>query len=141
MITNAITNTKIPRNVNTSALITFPSGIRFISFSSSVVMVAAVNRTVGPRIISHRLRNIFQLIHGIQAPAAVFRDTDGSQNEHSVDQINSTQHNSLSVRTTVLNNGRLRMIALRPTPAPAAPAMQGHRIPSPARRVAHPRDK
>src|ERR1700751_2620640 len=100
MTTNAITNTRIPRNVYTRALITFATGLRFILFASSIVVVAAVNRTIGPGVVSHRLRHILHLIHGIHTPAAILRESDHAQDQHSVNQINFSKHySSLSVLT------------------------------------------
>src|ERR1700722_1805225 len=98
MTTNAITNTRIQRNANTIGLITFATGLRLILFASSIVVVAAVNRTIGPGVVSHRLWHILHLIHGIHTPAAILRDSNRSQDQHSVNQINFSKHySSLSV--------------------------------------------
>src|ERR1700742_352222 len=74
-----------------------PSGTKFILFASSVVVVAAVDRAIGTRIVSDRARNIFDLIDAIQAHAAVLSDADAAQHHEAVEQIEFCKHQSLSV--------------------------------------------
>src|SRR5215467_6954268 len=94
--TNAITKIRMPSNVNTIALIRLANGIRLISFASSVVVIAAVNRAVGTGIIAHRARNIVQLIHGVEAPTAVLRKSDGGNNQQAINQVDRAEHQSSS---------------------------------------------
>src|SRR5580704_13414138 len=74
-----------------------PRGTKFILFASSVVVVAAVDRTIGTWIVADRARNIFDLIDVIQAPTAVLSGTDAAQHHESVEQIKFREHQSLSV--------------------------------------------
>src|SRR5579863_5710263 len=66
-------------------------------FASSVVVVAAVDRTIGTRIVSDRARNIFDLADAIQAISAVLSGGNSAQNHKSVQQVEFREHQSLSV--------------------------------------------
>src|ERR1700722_17982892 len=74
-----------------------PSGTRFMLFASCVVVIAAVDRTIGTRIVSDRARNMFDLVDVIQAPTAVLSGADAAQHHESVKQIKFREHQSLSV--------------------------------------------
>src|SRR5258708_12739886 len=71
---------RIPTNAKTSAATTLPSGTRFILFASSVMVIAAVNRAVRAGIIADGLRNVLELIDGVEAPAAVLAESGGAEN-------------------------------------------------------------
>src|SRR6266481_6566101 len=92
----AMTKIKIPTNAKTSAATMLPSGTRFILFASSVMVVDTINRTVGPRIIADGLRNIFELIDGVEAPATVLAEGRGSENQESIQKIELSKHYSSS---------------------------------------------
>jgi hypothetical protein len=68
---NATMKMNIPINAKTSAATMLPSGTRFILFASCVVVITAVNRAVRAGIIADGLRNVLELIDGVEAPAAV----------------------------------------------------------------------
>src|SRR5580692_7102477 len=74
-----------------------PSGTRFMLFASCVVVIAAVDRAIGTRIVSDRARDIFNLIDVIQAPAAVLSGADAAQHHESVKQVKFCKHQSFSV--------------------------------------------
>src|SRR5260370_37316921 len=78
---NAMMKMSIPINAKTRALTMLPSGTRFILFASGVMVIEAVNRTVRPRIITNRLRNIFELIDGVEAPSAELAESGGVQGQ------------------------------------------------------------
>src|SRR6266436_679419 len=92
----AMTKIKIPTNAKTSAATMLPSGTRFILFASCVVVIEAVNRTVGPRIIADGLRNILELIGGVEAPATVLAEGRGAENQESIQKIELSKHYSSS---------------------------------------------
>src|SRR5712664_1243364 len=93
---NAMTKMKIPTNAKTSAATTLPSGTRFILFASCVVVIAAVNRAVRAGIIADGLRNVFELIDGVEAPAAVLAESGGTENQGAVKKIEFSEHYSSS---------------------------------------------
>src|SRR4051812_16116194 len=66
-------------------------------FASCVVVIAAVDRTIGTRIVSNRPRNIFDLADVIQAPATVLSGGDSAHHHKSVQQVEFCEHQSLSV--------------------------------------------
>jgi hypothetical protein len=78
---NAITKIKIPTNAKTRAATMLPSGTRFILFASCVMVIAGVNGAVRARIIADGLGNTFELIDGIEAPAAVLAESRGAQSQ------------------------------------------------------------
>src|SRR6266852_4863207 len=92
----AMTKIKIPTNAKTSAATMLPSGTRFILFASCVMVIEAVNRTVGPRIIADGLRNVFELIDGVEAPAAVLAKSSGAENHGAIEKIEFSEHYSSS---------------------------------------------
>src|SRR6266481_2196270 len=88
----ATTKIKIPTNAKTSAATTLPRGTRFILFASCVVVIAAVNRAVRAGIIADGLRNVFELIDGVEAPAAILTKGGGAQNQSAVKKIEFSEH-------------------------------------------------
>src|SRR6267154_4312318 len=92
----AMTKIKIPTNAKTSAATMLPSGTRFILFASCVMVIAAVNRAVRAGIIADRLRNIFQLIDSVKAPATILAESGGTQSQQSVEKIECSEHCSSS---------------------------------------------
>src|SRR5438132_5892660 len=92
----AMTKIRIPTNAKTSAATTLPSGTRFILFASCVMVIAAVNRAVRARIIADGLRNVLELIDGVEAPTAVLTEGDGDENQESIRKIEFSEHYSSS---------------------------------------------
>src|SRR5439155_5494533 len=92
----AITKIKIPINAKTRAATTLPSGTRFILFASCVMVIAAVNRAVRAGIIADGLRNVFELIDGVEAPPAVLTTGSGAENQESIRKIEFSEHYSSS---------------------------------------------
>src|SRR5260370_13012191 len=91
---NAMMKMSIPINAKTRALTMLPSGTRFILFASGVMVIEAVNRTVGPRIIADGLRNVLELIDGVQAPSAVLAESGGADRQETAEKIEFSEHNS-----------------------------------------------
>jgi hypothetical protein len=60
------------------------------------MVIEAVNRTVGPRIIADRLRDVFELIDGVEAPAAVLAESGGAEHQSAVEKIEFSKHYSSS---------------------------------------------
>src|SRR5882672_6692658 len=92
----AMTKIKIPTNAKTSAATMLPSGTRFISFASCVMVIAAVNRAVRAGIIADGLRNVFELIDGVEAPAAVLAESGGAESQEPIEKIEFSEHYSSS---------------------------------------------
>src|SRR5260370_30594567 len=99
---NAMMKMSIPINAKTRALTMLPSGTRFILFASGVMVIEAVNRTVRPRIITNRLRNIFELIDGVEAPSAVLAESGGAERPEPVQKIKFSEHYSPSPALVVV---------------------------------------
>src|SRR5258708_21029988 len=93
---NAMMKMSIPINAKTRALTMLPSGTRFILFASGVMVIEAVNRTVGPRIIADGLRNVLELIDGVEAPSAVLAESGGADSREPVKKIEFSEHYSAS---------------------------------------------
>src|SRR5713226_8045206 len=93
---NAMMKMRIPTNAKTSAATTLPSGTRFILFASCVMVIAAINRAVRTGIIADGLRNVFELIDGVQAPAAVLAERGGTENQSAIEKIEFSEHYSSS---------------------------------------------
>src|SRR5260370_21465168 len=93
---NAMTKMRIPTNAKTSAATTLPSGTRFILFASCVMVIAAVNRAVRARIIADGLRNVLELIDGVEAPAAVLAESGGGEGQKTIEKIEFSEHYSSS---------------------------------------------
>src|SRR5260370_41208886 len=93
---NAMMKMNIPINAKTSAATTLPSGTRFILFASCVMVIAAVNRAVRAGIIADGLRNVFELIDSVEAPAAVLAESGGAENQSAIEKIKFSEHYSSS---------------------------------------------
>src|SRR6266853_1144571 len=93
---NAMMKMSIPINAKTRALTMLPSGTRFILFASGVMVIEAVNRTVGPRIIADGLRNVLELIDGVEAPSAVLAESGGAKSQKPIEKIEFSEHYSSS---------------------------------------------
>src|SRR6266850_3798132 len=93
---NAMMKMNIPINAKTSAATMLPSGTRFISFASCVMVIAAVNRAVRAGIIADGLRNVFELIDGVEAPAAVLAESGGAESQEPIEKIEFSEHYSSS---------------------------------------------
>src|SRR5713226_6977711 len=93
---NATTKIKIPTNAKTSAETMLPSGTRFILLASCVMVIAAVNRAVRAGIVADGLRNVLELIDGVQAPAAVLPESGGAKSQESVEKVQFSKHQSSS---------------------------------------------
>src|SRR5579863_10318557 len=89
---NAMTKMSMPRKANASAAMMLPSGTRFILFASGVMVIEAVNGTIGAGIVANGLGNIFQLSDAIKAPAVILREAGASKNEHAICQIKFSEH-------------------------------------------------
>src|SRR5258706_15944857 len=95
---NAMTKIRIPTNAKTSAATTLPSGTRFILFASCVMVIAAVNRAVRAGIIADGLRNVFELIDSVEAPAAGLAESGGAVKQSAIEKIEFSENSSLSPR-------------------------------------------
>src|SRR5207302_3830237 len=93
---NATMKMNIPIDAKTSAATTLPSGTRFILFASCVMVIAAVNRAVRAGIIADGLRNVFELIDGVEAPAAVLAESGGTEDQESIKNVEFSEHYSSS---------------------------------------------
>src|SRR3979490_2840117 len=91
---NAMMKMNIPINAKTSAATMLPSGTRFISFASCVMVIAAVNREVRAGIIADGLRNVFELIDGVEAPAAVLAESGGAESQEPIEKTEFSEHYS-----------------------------------------------
>src|ERR1700674_5898109 len=102
---NAMMKMSIPINAKTSALTIFPSGTTFILFASGVMMIATVNRTVRARIIADGLRNVFELIDGVEAAAAVLGESGRAEGQESIEKIEFSEHQLSSSEDCVCRMG------------------------------------
>src|SRR5258706_11233436 len=82
----------IRKNPKPSAATKLRSGTRFILFASCVVGIAAVNRAVRAGIIADGLRNVFELIDSVEAPAAVLAESGGAENQSAIEKIEFSEH-------------------------------------------------
>src|SRR5260370_2947180 len=96
MAINARTKKGIPTKAKTSAAMMLPSGTRFILFASCVMVIAAVNRAVRAGIITDRLWNVFELIDGVKAPAAILAKSGRAENQESIKNVEFPEHYSSS---------------------------------------------
>jgi hypothetical protein len=88
--------TRIPRNANTTAFTTLTS-VELISFASRVMVIGAVDGSIGTRVVAHGARDVFNFVYGGQTPALKLRNTEPGQHGESVNQVKSANH-SLSPR-------------------------------------------
>src|SRR5260370_27351921 len=93
---NGMMKMSIRINAKIRALTMLPSGTRFILFASGIMVIEAVNRTVRPRIIADGLRNIFELIDGVEAPSAVLAESGSAESQEPVEKIEFSEHYSSS---------------------------------------------
>src|SRR5580693_6769788 len=100
----------MPIRANTSAETMLASGTRFILFASGVVVIEAVDGTIGAGIVANGLGNIFQLGGSVETPAVVLREAGAAENQHSVSEIKFSEHRLLP-RICEFNG---RMIAFGP---------------------------
>src|ERR1700721_1949566 len=100
----------MPIKANTSAAMMLPSGTRFILFASGVMVIEAVDGTIGAGIVTNGLGNIFQLADAVEAPAVVLGKAGASEDQHSIREIKFSKHGSI-LRTANLDG---RMIAFGP---------------------------
>src|SRR5260370_17112259 len=92
----AMTNIRIPTNANTNAATMLPSGTRFILFASCVMVIEAVNRAVRAGIIADRLRNVLELIDGVEAPAAILAESSCAEHQSAIEKIEFPEYYSSS---------------------------------------------
>jgi hypothetical protein len=71
---------------------TLPSGTRFILFASGVMVIEAVDGTIGAGIVTNGLGNIFQLVDAVEAPAMILGETGASENQESIRKIEFSEH-------------------------------------------------
>src|ERR1700687_5978144 len=102
---NAMMKMSIPINAKISALTIFPSGTTFILFASGVMMIATVKRTVRARIVADGLRNVFELIDGVEAPAAVLAASRCAKSQESIEKIEFSEHQLSSSEVCVCRMG------------------------------------
>src|SRR6266849_6290534 len=93
---NAMTKMIIPTNAKTSAATMVPSGTRFILFASCGMVIATVNRAVRAGVIADGLRNVFELIDGVEAPAAILAKSGSAENQSAIEKIEFSEHYSSS---------------------------------------------
>src|SRR6266705_6893330 len=72
------------------------SGTRFILFASCVMVIADVNRAVRAGIIADGLRNVFELVDGVEAPAAILAEGGRAENQESIKNVEFPEHYSSS---------------------------------------------
>src|SRR5580704_309879 len=111
----------MPIKANTSAAMIFPSGTRFILFASGVMVIEAVDGTIGSGIITNGFGNVFQLADAVETPAVVLSKARAAEDQHSIREIKFSKHGSV-LRTDNLDG---RMIAFGP-----AHALETERAPS-----------
>src|SRR6266481_4246502 len=92
----AMTKIKIPTNAKTRAATMLPSGTRFILFASCVMVIEAVNRAVRAGVIAHGFRNVFELIDGVEAPAAILAESSCAEHQSAIEEIEFSEHYSSS---------------------------------------------
>src|SRR5271163_5202783 len=85
--TNAMMKMSMPIRANTSAEMMLASGTRFILFASGVMVIEAVDGTIGAGIITNGLGNIFQLADPVEAPAVVLGKARATEDQHSIREI------------------------------------------------------
>src|SRR5229473_3376761 len=93
---NAMTKMRIPINAKTNAFKMLPMGAKFILFASCVVVIAGVNGAVRAGIIADGFRNVFELVDGVETPAAVLAESGGAENHSPIEKIEFSEHYSSS---------------------------------------------
>src|SRR5580704_3425171 len=90
--TKAMMKMSMPIRANTSAETMLASGTRFILFASGVMVIEAVNGTIGAGIITNRLRNIFHLADFVETPAVILGEACASEDQESISEIEFSEH-------------------------------------------------
>src|SRR5271168_1344105 len=90
--TNAMMKMSMPIRANTSAETMLASGTRFILFASGVMVIEAVDGTIGAGIITNGLGNIFYLADPVEAPALILGEAGASENQESIREIEFSEH-------------------------------------------------
>src|SRR5580704_1576594 len=103
----------MPIRANTSAETMLASGTRFILFASGVMVIEAVNGTIGAGIVTNGLGNIFHLVDPVEAPAMILREAGASEDQESIREIKFSEH----LRLLRISDLHGRMIAFGPARA------------------------
>src|SRR5580698_5817591 len=111
--TNAMIKMSMPIRANTSAETMLASGTRFILFASGVMVIEAVNGTIGAGIVTNGLGNIFHLVDPVEAPAMILREAGASEDQESIREIKFSEH----LRLLRISDLHGRMIAFGPARA------------------------
>src|SRR5271169_4017406 len=82
--TNAMMKMSMPTKANTSAAMMLPSGTRFILFASGVMVIEAVDGTIGTGIVTNGLGNVFQLADAVETPAVVLGKARAAKHQESI---------------------------------------------------------
>src|SRR5271169_5714970 len=90
--TNAMMKISMPISANTSAETMLASGTRFILFASGVMVIEAVNGTIGAGIVTNGFGNIFHLIDPVEAPAVILGEAGASEDQESIRKIQFSEH-------------------------------------------------
>jgi hypothetical protein len=56
------------------------------------MVIAAVDGTIRSRIVSYGSGNIFDLVHGVHAPATILGHADEAEDHESIDEIEGVEH-------------------------------------------------
>jgi hypothetical protein len=86
----------MPIKANTSAETMLAIGTRFILFASGVVVIEAVDGTIGAGIVANGLGNVFQLGDAVETPAMVLSEAGASKDEHAISQVKFSEHRQSS---------------------------------------------
>src|SRR5258705_7028850 len=89
---NGMKRINIPINGKAIAGTRWRGGTSFMFFASCVRVIAAVNRAVRAGIIADGLRNVFELIDSVEAPAAVLAESGGAENQSAIEKIEFSEH-------------------------------------------------
>src|SRR5208282_3756935 len=90
--TNAMMKISMPIKANTSAAMMLPSGTRFILFASGVMVIEAVNGTIGAGIITNGFGNIFHLVDPVETPSVILGEACASEDQESIREIEFSEH-------------------------------------------------
>jgi hypothetical protein len=82
----------MPIRANTSAETMLASGTRFILFASGVMVIEAVDGTIGAGIVANGLGNVFQLADTVEAPAMILGEACPSEDQESICEIKFSEH-------------------------------------------------
>src|SRR5580692_7963637 len=90
--TNAMMKMSMPIRANTSAEMMLASGTRFILFASGVMVIEAVNGTIGAGIVTNGLGNIFQLVDPVKTPPVILGEACTSEDQEAISEIEFSEH-------------------------------------------------